>query len=82
MNKTFRIVWSHAHQAYVVAHEKAKARGKPSSSRRGVVALTVSLLGFSSIALAEPALNALPTGGQIVAGSGSISQTGSAMTVN
>jgi len=85
MNKIFRIVWSAIRGAFIVAHEKANAHGKPSSTRQGAAtALMTSLLAGSGLVLAAPPVNQLPTGGQIVGGStaGTISTNGAAMTVN
>jgi hypothetical protein len=53
MNKTHRIVWSEARQAYVVAHENAASSGKPSSTRKGVVhAVAAALLALGAGAAA------------------------------
>lgn len=51
MNKTYRIIWSETHQAFVVANEKAATRGKPSSTRKAVAQAVVAAL----LALAAPA---------------------------
>ncbi|MCX8017570.1 MAG: filamentous hemagglutinin N-terminal domain-containing protein, partial [Rhodocyclaceae bacterium] len=74
MNKSYRIVWSQVRQAYIVAHEKAAWGGRPGATLAAAAAL---LLGLISPGLAAD----LPTGGQIVAGSGSIAQSGNTMTV-
>ncbi len=44
MNKTHRIVRSDARQSYVVAHENAGARGKASSTRKGMAQATAVTL--------------------------------------
>ena len=44
MNKAFRIIWSHTHQAFVVANELASTRGKRSSTRLLLAAASASLL--------------------------------------
>ncbi|CAB3648632.1 YDG domain-containing protein [Achromobacter pestifer] len=75
LNHIFRLVWNDALGVYVPVAEHASARRKRNAS--GAAALTAALL------LSGPALAAdLPTGGNVVAGSGSISQNGSAMTIN
>jgi filamentous hemagglutinin family protein len=75
LNHIFRLVWNDALGVYVPVAEHASARRKRSS--RSAAALTAALL------LSGPALAAdLPTGGNVVAGAGSISQNGSAMTIN
>ena len=47
INNTFRIVWSQARQAYVVAHEKAASSGRPSTASKAIssVALLALLTG-------------------------------------
>lgn len=48
MNRTYNIVWSHSRNAFIVASEHAKAKGKPSSSRKGIVsAIAGALLAMS-----------------------------------
>lgn len=86
MNRVFNLRWSHVHQAVIPVPECGRGAGRRRKSARrrrieGVVALVV-VLGGAVTAHADPAANALPTGGQIVGGSGSISQSGNAMTVN
>ena len=49
MNKIHRTVWNEARQCYVVASETAKAKGKASSARTGVVpAVAAALLALSA----------------------------------
>ena len=85
MNKTFRIVWNAARGVFIVAHEHARGRGKPSSLRRAAraSALLAGLMGATGGALSAPPANTLPTGGQIAGGAtaGTIAASGSAMTV-
>lgn len=73
MNHTYRLIWSDTLGAYVVAPENARARGKRNGLKL-VSAAVLSALSFGA--------HALPTGGQISAGEGSIAQNGNAMTVN
>lgn len=64
MNRTYALIWNHALGAWAVAPEHARKRGKGA----GVVLA-------ASLALTGPAFAAdLPTGGQVVSGSGSINQ--------
>jgi filamentous hemagglutinin family protein len=89
MNKTFNLVWSAVRGSYIVAHECAKFGGRPSGAGQQLLAasLVLGLLGSSGWALAAPptpavpAVNALPTGGQVAAGSASIAQTTNRMDV-
>lgn len=71
LNHAYRLVWNDATQAYVAVAETTRARGKRTA---GAVLLATVLA--SGAALAQ-----LPTGGEIVAGSGSISQSGTTLTI-
>ena len=95
MNKTYNLVWSAVRGAFIATHECAKSKGKPSSTRTGLGATGLVLglmgalggLGGTGLAFAAPptpaipAPNALPTGGQVAAGSASIAQTANRMDV-
>lgn len=49
MNRIHRTVWSETRQAYVVAHEKATTRGKPSSTQTAIVqAVAAALLALGA----------------------------------
>ena len=76
MNHVYRLVWNSALQTWQVAAESARSRGKSSATLVSAVALAGSLL-FGGFAWAQT----LPTGGNVVAGNGSIAQSGSTMTV-
>jgi filamentous hemagglutinin family protein len=79
LNHQYRLVWSDAAQSFVAVAENTKGRGK--QSRSGRAARLVSALMVSG-ALSAAAAGDLPTGGQIVGGTGSISQSGKVMTIN
>ena len=92
MNKTYNLVWSAVRGAFIATHECAKSKGKPSSTRKGLGATGLVLglmgaLGGAGLAFAAPptpavpAPNALPTGGQVAAGSASIAQSANRMDV-
>ncbi|WP_379955023.1 filamentous hemagglutinin N-terminal domain-containing protein, partial [Emcibacter nanhaiensis] len=84
MNKVYRLVWSKIKSAWVAVCEFAKSAGKSGTvglSKTVIGIIVLSLLGLNGIALADPAVNALPTGGQITAGSGGIGQYGTSMLV-
>ncbi|GBL57461.1 filamentous hemagglutinin [Pseudomonas citronellolis] len=74
LNHVYRLVWSDTAQAYVAVAENSTARGK----RGGVVGI-LAALGLLGGGMAQAA--DLPTGGSIVAGAGSISQSGAQMTI-
>lgn len=71
MNRVYRLVWSRVWNAWVAVAETARGRGKGSSCK--LVAAALSL----SAALAQAA----PTGGQIAAGAGNISQSSTTTTI-
>ncbi len=65
MNKSYRIVWSAARNAYIVAGENAKAKGKPSSTRKGIVSAVAAALlamGAGQAMAADQTLSASTTG--------------------
>jgi len=74
LNHTYRLIWNELTQAWVAVAEFTRAKGK----RSGGVVLAAALLSTSAYALDN---NALPTGGTVSAGTGNISQNGSAMTI-
>ena len=79
LNHQYRLVWSDATQSFVAVAENTKGRGK--QSRSGRAARLVSALMVSG-ALSTAAAGDLPTGGQIVGGAASISQSGQVMTIH
>ena len=76
LNQAYRLVWSEVHQAFIAVAEFSRSSGKR-SGKAAVVLATASLVVAAGVADAVE----LPTGGQIVAGSGAISQSGSTLTV-
>ena len=95
MNRLYRLVWNAALNIWVAVAENAKGRGKGGSSRSRVDVAstsaggtglasaglaTLSLLGACALLLTSPT-QAGPTGGQVVAGSGVISQSANATTI-
>lgn len=79
MNHAYRLVWNSASASYVPAPESARSRGK-SGSMKTLVAAIALLNGACAFAAGVPAN--LPTGGQIVSGSGSIAGSGNTLTIN
>ncbi len=73
MNHAYRLVWNDRDQGFVPAPETAKARGK--RGRQKVLVASLAALGVLSA-------QAAPVGGQVAAGSGSISQSGSLTTIS
>lgn len=81
MNQIYRVVWNLSQQCWQVTSEITRGRGKGGGKRRRPrCQLFVGLLGLGVMASAH-ADGVLPTGGNVVAGSGSISTAGSTMTV-
>ncbi|HCI53161.1 MAG TPA: hypothetical protein DE312_07610, partial [Gallionella sp.] len=82
MNRVFRLVWSEVRGAYIPVAEITKRQGKRCGSG---VAVTVSLAGILLAASAQaqpPAVDALPVGAQVVAGTAVINQTLNTLTIN
>jgi filamentous hemagglutinin family protein len=82
MNRCFRVVWNAANAAWQAVAEIAPAGGKTKSSSR-LQRRSAALIGAAALAVAVPGswAQSLPTGGNIVAGSGSIATSGSTMTI-
>ncbi len=81
MNKVHQVVWNAARRVWMAVSEKARGNGNLLSYVLGCAAL------FAAVAAGAPSASALgpgalPTGGQIVSGSGSISQSGNRMKIN
>jgi len=77
LNHTYRLVWSDIANAFVAVAEITKANGKKSRAGKALATSLGMLWVTSSIYAAD-----LPTGGQIVGGAGTISQSGNVMTIN
>jgi filamentous hemagglutinin family protein len=75
MNRIYRLVWNDALGAFVPASELSSSRGKRSTRlvRSGLRA-ALALIALDAAA-AEPAPNALPTGGEVVRGAATLSES-------
>jgi filamentous hemagglutinin family protein len=78
MNRIYRLVWNRTFNTWVAVAENAKGMGKSISGRK-LIAAAFALMGGAFIA---PLAHAGPTGGQVSAGAGSISQAGSVTNIN
>jgi len=76
MNRMFRVIWNASMGVWQAVSEASKGRGK-TKSVKGAPLLLLCAAGLGQSALAGD----LPTGGQVVGGTGSIAQSGSTMTV-
>ena len=72
LNRAYRLIWDAARNLWIPVAETARRRGK--SGR--VLTLASTLLATAGSAWA------LPTGGEVTAGGGQISQTGTQMTIS
>ena len=77
MNHTYRVIWNCVLCTWQAVAETARGRGKSKSVAASLLVLGGLLAGLSP-ALAQ---SVLPTGGNVVAGNGSIATAGSTMTV-
>ena len=80
MNKTYRLVWNEITQTWVAVGETASARGKRSSKAlllAACLSASVPMMALAQTAPppAAPAPTTLPTGGNVVGGAASISQS-------
>jgi len=66
MNKAYRLIWSKAKERWIVAAEIIKGNGGPAP-------LTVAAAVVTSLIMAASGADALPGGGQVVAGQAAIS---------
>jgi filamentous hemagglutinin family protein len=82
MNKTYRLIWNHRLNAWAVASELARARGKRSSGRlRAGLAVALLVSAAGPAAAADLASAALPSGGKVVAGQAEITTNGTRMDI-
>lgn len=77
MNKIYNLIWSRALRCLVVVAERV-TDGRGKGGRRVVRTVALGAFGIPVIALAQ---GPLPTGGQIVSGTGAIATNGNAMTI-
>ncbi|MGK5020903.1 MBG domain-containing protein [Janthinobacterium sp. LB2P10] len=75
LNHIYRLVWSHVLNAWVAVAETSRGRGK--GARRKLAAAAAAM---AALALGGPAC-AGPAGGQVVAGTATISQSGTTTTI-
>ncbi|MFZ4525886.1 MAG: autotransporter-associated beta strand repeat-containing protein, partial [Chlorobium sp.] len=81
MNRIFNVIWSITREKWVVVSEKVKSNGGAPKSLLLSIALLCGMLAPVRPASAiDP--GALPAGGQITGGAGSMGSSGSRMTVN
>lgn len=71
LNRTYRLIWSEASGAWVPVAETTRGKGKRASRK----------LVAAALSLGAAVAHAGPTGGQVVAGAGSISQSGNTTTI-
>ena len=77
MNHCYRLVFNKSTQVWQAVSEIAKSHSKSAA----VVLLPLLSLVNQSYAWAEPAVNALPTGGQVVSGQSAITQNGNQLNI-
>ncbi len=73
MNRIFRLVWSQVTQAWVAVPEVSRGRGKSARSKL-ISAAALGLLGTLNA-------HAGPTGAQVTAGAGAVTQSGAMTTI-
>ena len=81
MNKIFNLIWSKTKEKWIVVSEKVKGNGKVPTSPLFSIAVLTALFSSGGVAYGIDA-STLPTGGQITSGTGSITSSGTQMTIN
>lgn len=86
MNHIYRVIWNRQKQVWQAVSELGKGQAKATSETRirrrtPTAAQTLAASVLSSVVITPAFAADLPTGGQVVAGSGQISQSGTTMTV-
>ena len=82
LNHVYRIIWNAALGLWQVASEATRGHGKTGSSQQARKARR-ALAAATAMTLASPAAWAvLPTGGNVVAGSATITQAGNALNIS
>ncbi|MFA6119718.1 MAG: autotransporter-associated beta strand repeat-containing protein, partial [Sideroxydans sp.] len=81
MNKTYRLIWNELTNSWVAVSEITKARGKRASGALLLASTLAAAIPVPTFAQAPPAATALPSGGQVVAGTASINQNAAVMSI-
>ncbi|WP_429886442.1 filamentous hemagglutinin N-terminal domain-containing protein, partial [Geoalkalibacter halelectricus] len=81
MNKIFRLIWSDALGSLVAVAEIVTSRGRGAGKPRRLLLPAMALVLSVWILAGTAIASNLPTGGNIVAGSGSIATSGNTLTV-
>ncbi len=82
MNRTYRLIWNAASQAWVAVAETARGRGKAAGTRAGMVLMLLAALGLDAASQTAPTPHQLPTGAQVSAGAATLSQVGATLQVH
>jgi filamentous hemagglutinin family protein len=78
MNRIYRVIWSQVLNIWIAVAETVNGRSKSASTRKRVATLALLV----SLAPLLPLAEAAPTGGQVTAGAGNISQQGATTTIS
>jgi filamentous hemagglutinin family protein len=78
MNRIYRLIFSEVRSTWVPVAETARGRGKSGRAR----SISRTLLGAALSLALSPLAHAAPAGGQIVAGSGSITSSGNTTDIH
>ncbi len=81
LNHVFRLIWNQATGAWVAVAETTRGRGKASSVNSSVASAVLGAASLGLMLLGAPA-RAAPQGGQVTAGSASVSQSGATTTIS
>ncbi|MGV8834444.1 MAG: filamentous hemagglutinin N-terminal domain-containing protein, partial [Devosia sp.] len=80
LNHAYRFVWSDSRQGFVAVAELPRSSAKGTGKAEAIVVAVLGVAGAMGLSGMAHAAD-LPTGGQVVAGSGSITHSGKTLTV-
>ena len=81
MNHCYCLVFNAANQVWQAVAETAKSRRKTKSGKSAAIVLLPILSLLATASWADPAPNALPTGGLVVSGQSNITQNGNLLNI-
>ena len=81
MNRIFNLIWSKTKEKWIVVSEKVKGNGKVPTSPLFSIAVLTAFFSSGGVAYGIDS-GTLPTGGSITSGTGSITSSGTQMTIN
>jgi filamentous hemagglutinin family protein len=79
MNHVYRLIWNHVSSAWVAVAETGRSRGKAANGKG--TSRKLKIMAAANLSLCIAIAHATPVDGQVIAGTGSVSQSGSTTTI-